>query len=165
MFLDDAIIDDHCRDLILKSELFKLFHYETENKLFIKFQETMDEYNCALVFDIKNQRFYVKKDIVRLNEELGHEYDINIAANGDKFYGVLTIRKHDPDDDEVPEDETNTTVWDEIRTFKFENETLVDTGLLCRSDEERFRLLNSENEVCYFPWVTSNVFVQNVKLN
>ena len=164
LFRDDTTIDDHCRNLISRSDLSKLFHYEKENKLFIKLNDTsviyaMDEFSHILVFDITNQHFYVKEDMVQLNEEIYEDVlNLKIATKGDKLYTLFTFCKLDPDFDD--DDEKNSTIWEEIRKFKFEKEHLADKGLLWRSGERRV----AQNEFMLFPLVTSAIFVQNVKL-
>ena len=163
MFLDDAIIDDRCRKIIFQWDSLKLFHHEKENKLFIKFDERLDNFNHVLVFDIKNKCFYVKEDLVQLKEDIEHVYDIKIATKGDKFYGILQMCKRDPGFDQIPYDEKSITVWEDIRIFKFEKDTLVETGILWTSDKRRI----SDYEWSNFQFwnVNSHIFVRNVQLN
>ena len=99
---------------------------------------------------IKNQHFYVKKDLLQLKEEIKSEteYDIQIAIDGDKLYGIFTICEYEPYADEISDENLDTDnessysdkcsvdsnpidyrVFNEVRTFKFEKETLVETGL------------------------------------
>ena len=74
-----------------------------DNKLFIKFGNSLVENSQSLVFDIKNERFYVRNDFLLLNGNIESEdgYGIQIAIDGHKFYGIFTTIGYDSDSDEI----------------------------------------------------------------
>ena len=135
------------------------------------------------MFDIKNEQFYVNKDMIQLKEKVKTNHDIQIATDGDKFYGVFTIFEWDRDADvssdsdneslnsynessysykySVDSDPTNYKALNEIRTFQFENETLVETGLKWKSSDLKIRRGEINNWNCPI----SSHFVKMVKLN
>ena len=87
-------------------------------------------------------------------------HDINIAIKEDTIYGLFTMRTNEPNVDQISDEISNhLDLWDEIRTFTFENETLKETGVKWKSSKKIIQ------ESGNFPWVTSKVFVQNVTLN
>ena len=145
LFEDELIEDDYFRNLAKHRDLFKMFYYKKESKLFIKFQ--VPYCNFFLVFDIINQKFYFKKNGLQYEPNIGYECDKTIAMRGDKFYGIFSMVDGNP----------IFRVWEEIRTFDYENDTFVDTGVKWKTDERK---------VPECQWlITSKLFVQNVKLN
>ena len=172
LFLGDEIFKyrysrKYLTELTRCSNLSKFFYFMKESKLFILFEDTMEECNLYLVFDIKNQQFYVKKDFLQLKEKNENTVDIRIASKGDKFYGIFSMCESSNDSIDAPIFDENSdyeeilTAWEEIRIFKFENEMLVDTGVKWKSGKQR--IPESED---YDSWVTtSKLFVQSIKLN
>ena len=169
LFLRDGIHNQsYSRNQIVRCKLLKLFHYKTDSKLFIQidFNSITEE---VLVFDMRNENFYVKKNFLQLKKNINHGHKINIASKGDEIYGILKMWRYDFDNDQGPENfgshneaesDNSLRIWDEIRKFKFADETLVETGINLKSSERKL------HEDRYWPSCKiSTVFVQNVKLN
>ena len=154
-------------DVIFGSNLYRFFKFEKENKLFIQFGSSLADDNQCLVFDVTNQHFYEKQDLLQFKEEVKYATDIKITVNRDNFYVIFTMCEKDAyqisdggsSDSEDSFPEFNDKVWEEIRTFKFENDVFVETGIKWKSSERR------ELTCMFSPWIISNTFVQNLKLN
>ena len=90
--------------------------------------------------------------------------DMQIAIDGHKYYGIFTTIGYDSDFDEmsdktsdsdnesaysyirsVDSDPISYRVLNEIRTFKFENETLVETGVKWKCSKLKIRGGEIEN--------------------
>ena len=169
IFDDENIDEDDCKYVVRLSELYKSFYIKKENKLFLQLGKELTDTNFIIIFDIKNQQFLVKKDILQFKEDIVEEHDEVIAIKEDKFYGLFRMydgeisHTSDSEDSSDSEGSFNKShrVWEEIRTFKYENDILVETGLKWKSSQKRYR----DWAVCEIPWVNSTLFIQNVKLN
>ena len=163
-------------DVIFGSNLYRFFKFEKENKLFIQFGSSLADDNQCLVFDVTNQHFYEKQDLLQFKEEVKYATDIKITVNGDKFCVICTMCENDEKRDHIfdggssdsdvgsfdPEDSFSKfkgRVWEEIRIFKIENDVFVETGVKWKSSDRR------ETTCMFSPWIISNTFVQNLKLN
>ena len=163
LFLGDEIV--HYRRLTRHSDLSKMFHYKKEDKLFMRLDDA--DINSAdvsdflyLVFDFKNQHFYFKGDIIQFKEVNWAESQCNIkiAVKGDEFYVFFLMYESDYDSD----DDEAIIVWREMRTFNFEKDALVDTGVKWKSGKIKDSIQNNFDSLGL---TTSILFVQNVKLH
>ena len=112
------------------------------------------------MFDIKTQQFYFKKNVLQSNENIksnGYELYKTVAIKGDKFYGIFSMaEEYDSDSGQNSDDDSTSRVWEEIRTFKFEKDTLVETGVKWETEKRKYK--------CSLCYTTSALFVQNIKL-
>ena len=165
LFGEEITKDVSFRMQIGNNDLYRLFYHKNENKLFIELEKLENKLEFYLVFDIKNQLLYKKENILGIKSDfVAPYYDTNISVNGDNFYGYITI--HTSTDDENPDvnvsyRDIRAIIREEIRSFNYENETLVETGMKWKGLED----ILTEVECNQSFYRVSTIFVENVKLD
>ena len=165
LFGEEITKDVSFRMQIGNMDLYRLFYHKNENKLFIELEKLENKLEFYLVFDIKNQLLYKKENILGFKSDfVAPYYDTNISVNGDIIYGYITI--HTSNVDEYPDvnvsyRDIRDIIREEIRSFNYENETLVETGVKWKGLED----ILTEVECNQSFYRVSTIFVKSVKLD
>ena len=149
-----------------RSSLYKYFSLRNENKLFIKF-DRIPRY--VLIFDIETQLFYLEENQFKtINSETECKVDrkIKVFSRGEEYFGLLLTSWMELDSDEDSDDLYSRfhvfPVYNELRSYKVENDFLVEKEVIWKGEASSVR-----RKATFRDWVNpfSTVVVENIYLD
>ena len=149
------------------SSLHKSFSFRKENKLFIKFHFTPGH---VLIFDIETQLFYLEENqfkMVNSKTECKNDRRAKVFSRGEEYFGLILTSwmelGSDEDSDDLYSKFHEFPIYNELRSYKVENDFLVEKEVIWKGEKRFVRPRAPNCRVWDNPF--STVVVENIYLD
>ena len=126
------------------SSMYKSLNISKENNLFFYFHPRMHLDHYYFVFDVEKQLFYFKGDeyqqkIIHTRNECKFDRNSEVFSRGVEYFGLILTSWIESDSDEDSDDYCvkyrHFPVYNELRSYKIENDVLVEKEVIWKGEK------------------------------